>query len=531
MYGFSTTKEGIITDNYYKKLGFYEEPEPQGAYVMIRKNGNQIKINQDFCGCFGLYYFENIKENYFALSNSFLLLVQFLVERHNISINKSFIDHFILLGLRSISVQETMINEIIELPSNTVIIINIKQKKINFSYNDYKENTIPLYSKEGVKIIDNWADKWGYIFRSLLKQTDNVYLELSGGFDTRSVFSILKNSGVNLSNIIINSIEGNNNTVYGEDFEIVKNIASKFKLKINNYSLDNESTAWSPNDTLFGSIYSKLGFGNWFNFKDRFYNKPRFAFTGYGGENIRGYPGYPIKQYLENLINQRRLSTKFKRIFYDTSMKFFTRILNLSKEGKNYNNDYEITSDFYFKGGTRHHFGKTIVESFMANIYLLHPLMDPEIKKIKYEINGENSHNLIAYIYTRFAKDIINFPIQGKRTLNYQSIVKAYKLNNYSKKFKFKSDLNINFFIDIDRKSPTKWQHENKTEYAHLKDLFATNKYIQNIKNIYNYKAYKLAKKCKQNKTSYTLTHCFELSTVETIIEYLFLNKKSRKVF
>ena len=130
MYGFSTTKEGIITDNYYKKLGFYEEPEPQGAYVMIRKNGNQIKINQDFCGCFGLYYFENIKENYFALSNSFLLLEEYLVGRQNFSINKNFADNFIISGLCTPSIQETLINEIKELPSNKVIIIDIKTKKI-----------------------------------------------------------------------------------------------------------------------------------------------------------------------------------------------------------------------------------------------------------------------------------------------------------------------------------------------------------------------------------------------------------------
>ena len=531
MYGFSTTKEGIITDNYYKKLGFYEEPDPQGAYVMIRSNGNQIRIDQDFCGCFGLYYFENIKENYFALSNSFLLLVQFLVGRHNISINKDFINHYILLGLRSISVQETMINEIIELPSNTVIIINIKKKKINFLYKDYKENTIPLYSKQGLKIIDNWVDKWGYIFRSLKKQTDNLYLELSGGFDTRSVFSILNNSGVNLNNVIIKSIKDNKNTFYREDFKIANNIATKFKLKVNSFSLDNKITIWSPNDTLFCSIYSKLGFGNWFNFRDGFYNKPRFAFTGYGGENIRGYPGYPIKQYLENLINQRKLKSNFKSIFFGSSIKFFKRILKLMKKGKIYKNDYEITSDFYFKGGTRHHFGKTIVENFIANIYLLHPLMDPEIKKIKYDINGENSHDLIAYIYTRFAKDLINFPIQGKRTLNYKSIIKANKIINYTKKYKIKSDFNKNFFIDIDRKSPTKCPQENKTEYEHLGKLFKKEKYIQNIKKVYNNNAYKLAKKCKQNKSSYHLAHCFELSTFVSIIEHLFLNKKSMKKF
>ena len=48
MYGFSISKKGILTDNYYKELGLYEDPEPQGIYIMIRKIGNKITINQDF---------------------------------------------------------------------------------------------------------------------------------------------------------------------------------------------------------------------------------------------------------------------------------------------------------------------------------------------------------------------------------------------------------------------------------------------------------------------------------------------------
>ena len=527
MYGFSTTKSGIITDNYYKKLGFYEEPEPQGAYVMIRKIGDQIRINQDFCGCFGLYYFENKIENYFALSNSFLLLAQFLAGKRNISINKDYINLFTFFGLSSIAAQETMINEIEELPSNTIIIVNIKQKKINFLYNDYKENTIPLYSKQGIKIVDNWFDKWGYIFRSLKKKTDNLSLELSGGFDTRSVFTLLKNSGVDLNNIIISSIEGKNNTLYGEDFKIASNITSKYKLKLNNFSLDNKSTIWSPNDTLFCSIYSKLGFGSWFNWRDRFYNKPRFIFTGYGGEIIRGYPGYTINQYFDYLHNQIKLNPNLKKILYDSSMKYFKRNINLSKMGKNYKNEYEITSDYYFKGRTRHHFGKTIVESFLANIYLLHPLMDPEIKKIKYDINGKCSHDLIAYLYIRLANSLINIPIQGKREINYQSIIKAKKLNNYAKRYKIKTDLNSNFFIDIERKSPTYWTYENKTKNDYLKGLFKTSKFIKIIKNVYNNNVYKMAKKCNKKKSSELLTYCYELCFISATIEYLFFTKKT----
>ena len=50
MYGFFVSKKGIITDNYYKNLGYYEDPEPTGAYIMIRKKEDEIILNQDYSG-------------------------------------------------------------------------------------------------------------------------------------------------------------------------------------------------------------------------------------------------------------------------------------------------------------------------------------------------------------------------------------------------------------------------------------------------------------------------------------------------
>ena len=74
MYGFSISKEGILTDYYYKKIKNYKDPEPDGIYIMVRKNNNEIKINQDFYGSIGLYLYQNKDTGYFAISNSFLLL-------------------------------------------------------------------------------------------------------------------------------------------------------------------------------------------------------------------------------------------------------------------------------------------------------------------------------------------------------------------------------------------------------------------------------------------------------------------------
>jgi hypothetical protein len=96
MYGYSISKKGILTNNYYKKLGYYEEPEPLGAYIMIRKIGNEIWLNQDYNGCFGLYIYENKTTGYFAISNSFLLLDEYLIGKQNFTLNKDFANNFII---------------------------------------------------------------------------------------------------------------------------------------------------------------------------------------------------------------------------------------------------------------------------------------------------------------------------------------------------------------------------------------------------------------------------------------------------
>jgi hypothetical protein len=133
MYGFSVSLKGILTNNYYKKIGYSEDPEPQGVYIMIRKIGDEIRISQDFSGSFGLYIYENKNTGYFALSNSFLLLEEYLIGKENFTLNKDFSDNLVISDLCTPSIYETMINEIIQIPTNAFIVLNIKKKHLKFT--------------------------------------------------------------------------------------------------------------------------------------------------------------------------------------------------------------------------------------------------------------------------------------------------------------------------------------------------------------------------------------------------------------
>ena len=165
-------------------------------------------------------------------------------------------------------------------------------------YINYQENTIPLESKKGLKTIDRWVDKWGYILRSLTKKTNNISSDLSGGFDTRMILAILLNSGININDILINTAKDKNHC-HEEDMKITSNIATKFGFKLNNKKLDNNGIAWNTKDILSCTFYSKLGFHKEFYMKKEFFYNPKFVLTGGSGEEIRGYPGITLKEYID----------------------------------------------------------------------------------------------------------------------------------------------------------------------------------------------------------------------------------------
>ena len=523
MYGFSISKAGILTNNYYKQLGYYEKPEPQGVYVMIRKNGNEIIINQDFYGSFGLYIYENKENNYFVFSNSFLYLEKYLIGKHNISFNKEFADNLIISSLYSYSINETMIKEIKQLPRNIYIIINIQKKSFKLKDIDYKENTIPLESKEGIKIIDQWVDKWGYIFRSLKKKTGMISCDLSGGFDTRTVFSILLNSGLDLNEILIKSAK-DKKYVHAEDFNIAGNISSKIGFKLNNLHFNNNETKLSLRDSLSCTMYSKLGFHKEFYLKKNFFNNPIFSITGNGGEDLRGSPGYRISNYIEK-VSSRNIPGHIIE-FYNSSKALIGRSIDYLKQKKNYSNDYEISYDLYSRIVGRNHFGRSALEAFLVNNYIIQPLMDPDIKRIKYDIIDESPHDLIAFIYIRFAKDLLHFPFQGNRTLNSESIRKGKNLNDKLIPYIIKSDYNKNFFIDIKRKYPTYKTKDNKKVEEILNEIFKSNEFFRIIKKTYDEKLYYWSKDYSKKTNYHPLKHENALLSIVITAELISLNKR-----
>ena len=85
LYGFSILNSAIVKnediDNDVNLLGL-------GSYIHIKDDDDKIFIYQDFNGSWGLYLYQT--EDYFAISNSFLKLVEYLKGNYDISFNEDY---------------------------------------------------------------------------------------------------------------------------------------------------------------------------------------------------------------------------------------------------------------------------------------------------------------------------------------------------------------------------------------------------------------------------------------------------------
>ena len=102
-YGYAISEDDIITsENFTDSV----ELSGVGAYLAIQDNGSFIRIIQDFNGSYGLYYYED--KDYFAVSNSFMMLVEHLSKNHELTLNQQYCQSFLFVELYSFIYEETL---------------------------------------------------------------------------------------------------------------------------------------------------------------------------------------------------------------------------------------------------------------------------------------------------------------------------------------------------------------------------------------------------------------------------------------
>lgn len=430
LYGFAIVNNTLIEDA--RMLG-EQDPKGNGAYICVRRNPQQITITQDFIGSYGIYLYK--EQDYFALSNSFLALLDHVKQSHKITFHRDFANYMIPAELCSASYSQTMVEEIELLDRCAVIHIDVETKQLNTRYVDYGENTVALNSSEGMDILDAWYHKWTGLIQNLYKENSDIQIDLSGGFDTRMILTLLLGSGIDMNDILVYSIKDDLHT-HTEDYEIASAISEHYGFALNNSSmLTHDCVNYSLDDSINISFYLKLCFHKQMYPRIRRYHNLRHCFSGSGGECVRNYWNTTQEEYIQKAVARcKAFSSGTSGEFEDSTR----NILSASFEGikKKFQRfgraiaPEDLTLNLYRETRCRNHFGKDMIENYYGGSVKYAPLLDPDLQKLKLSDSSCHDKNLLmAVIFDRYNSDLLNFKYDNHRSIDAKTIKYARALN------------------------------------------------------------------------------------------------------
>ena len=396
-----------------------------GAYVLLQSIGDKLYISQDYSGSCGIYLFR--RGDYFALSNSFLLMFEKLDARFPLTFNYDYANAYIGADLCSLAYSETMVNEIEMLPRDVQIIINKKNKTIHIADICYQEHSVEIDTVEALQILDEWYEKWTCIIHVVKSMTDNIMCDLSGGFDSRMTFGLFTRAGIDLNKVYLRSRQ-DDLRIHGKDYSIASQIAEHYSTFLNKGNLSKESFKLGFEDIINISFYANFGTSKHMFWRADYWDEPLFRFTGCGGECIRAF--YPVgpQLYIEN---ECRLGKRYKSVEVTKSI---SRIMDniyrkvTAKFPFVDEQSIELTRIMYRETRNRNHFGKHGTELYCTHEVLINPLLDVKLGRIC-SPNNEYADLLMALIFIRYYPELLEFPHADGKELDRKTLERAREIN------------------------------------------------------------------------------------------------------
>lgn len=432
LYGFSILRNGIIENDDLTEdmelLGF-------GSYIHIKENYDEITIHQDLNGSWGLYIFKH--NNYFAISNSFLKLVEYLKDNYELKFNEDFGKALMSTGIVTLIFRQTLIKEIDTIPRNYIVHIDKNSGTVKYTKTDYKMHVIPLNSIEALDILDNWFYRWINLLRSLKEKTNNIEFNLSGGFDTRINMVLLLNANVDLDKVRIKTYDNYRTKVHKEDYEIASEIAKEFGFKLNNNIISAKRKYFTNIDTIINSaFYIKGGFHNQLDYRFFRTEEPVYNFSGAAAEMMRTDSLYYDKSFDEIFNHYLALTANIDSSFVSPVKKIINE--SLSELALEFNIENKKSKDLFdlifTETRCRNHFGKFSVAEYFTNKILFTPLVDPDLHKLKIVTDEcDDKYLLYTLIFVRYCPKLLDFKVEGNRVFNKDTIEYAKKISELKK--------------------------------------------------------------------------------------------------
>lgn len=430
----------VIGNNAYREYineNNNNEDYPDGCCVIINKKDDKIIIKRDYHGYYPIYYYK--KDNFWCVSSSILHIQKKLKEKKinieydnvNIEIWKS----KLALALQASSYY-TFIKDVMLLPVGCDLIIkngklDIEYRKIDNIYKTYQES------------LENCLYIWRKRFETVLRNDIGVRMELTGGIDSRTLFSFVANK----NNLLDFKYRNNSIFIYSdvnhkEDFYIANKISSVYNIKINGHLNEKYHAK---------SLSSCESYNNW-----RYYNIGRYSpivfptskfnincinFGGEGGEDNRGFYGredngsfIPFEVYLKKY--QQYFS---KKEFYDKWVEYIYEALEIIKKN-NVNKNISDSILHYREFRSTHHTSKfpfykfncaVLGSKYFHNIACYAEKESIENGQILYDIINNNDNHLLMIPFDKEYKNMTSINIKRLMNVIVQSDSLYGKVYNY----------------------------------------------------------------------------------------------------
>ncbi|MCR4664311.1 MAG: hypothetical protein K5660_02995 [Paludibacteraceae bacterium] len=464
LYGFVITESGIYT-NYVK-----DELDGTGCYVRITAYDNTISIEQDSNGCFGLYLYRS--DGYFALSNSFFELQNVLKKRVKLTLNEDYIYQFLALPVCSLAYEETAITEIKLLDRNTEVLIDKRNGNIKIVRTYENTESIPL--EKGLDVLDQWFGKWSRILRGITSRTNRLTVNLSGGIDSRLTFLLALASGCDLNALRIYSYTDKSRKDYIEDYQIASSIASALGFRLNNTDFKFGKRSYLTLDQCVN-----LSFDTMMSFHKKAYVRswhlwePLYQLPGAAGELLRTYWDLTASELIGKKSRRSGiLGDALQPVLQSAIENVLSRSVRCVCEKYGISEDSpSVGHHLYRETRCRYHFGKSIVESIAQGVYPLSPLLDKRLHCLRRNFEDSDDLNgLIALIFVRYCPELLQFPFQGGRHIELDTLTKAKSL---SEMHHWKKDANRMDASDFHLPVNTNYENANDSwKIADVEDYF-----------------------------------------------------------
>lgn len=229
-----------------------------------------LKLTTESSGYYQLYYYE--LQDFIYISDSIFLLLPHVAD---LSLNKQNCLEYI--NMSTVLGNETVFNEIKKFEPHTV-----------YDLKHHLKNKISAFSYKQTETFESLLVALEHYFLALKKTNQTIYVDLSGGFDTRTVLSCLIHFEIPYELVTNNRSES-----VSPDIKIAKIIAAKLNKKL--HVINIEPSSINPNDTaVISSTQMVRGFDIACRLKEEIINKSKLSgikVGGWGAEMMRNQYG------------------------------------------------------------------------------------------------------------------------------------------------------------------------------------------------------------------------------------------------